>query len=58
MASRPEMKVDDEVGFIKFYKALPDEGEDTIRVFNRGDYYTAHGADATFIARTVSALKL
>ncbi|KAG9243857.1 DNA mismatch repair protein msh-2 [Calycina marina] len=53
MSSRPELKVDDEGGFIKFFKALPVEEEDTIRVFERSDFYTAHGNDASFIARTV-----
>ncbi|OBT67414.1 hypothetical protein VE03_03112 [Pseudogymnoascus sp. 23342-1-I1] len=53
MSNRPELKVDDEQGFIKFFKALPTEDSETIRIFNRGDYYTAHGEDASFIARTV-----
>jgi DNA mismatch repair protein MSH2 len=54
MASRPELKVDDEVGFIKFFRGLPTkEDEETIRVFDRGDYYTSHGEDAVFIAKTV-----
>jgi hypothetical protein len=70
MSSRPELKVnhssppfrailtllqvDDEGGFIRFFKALPVEDGDTVRVFDRGDWYTAHGDDAAFIARTVS----
>ncbi|KAF2759951.1 DNA mismatch repair protein [Pseudovirgaria hyperparasitica] len=53
MASRPELKVDDEVGFIKFFRSLSDDGNGTVRIFNRGDFYTAHGEDAIFIARTV-----
>ncbi|KAK5661768.1 hypothetical protein OQA88_9869 [Cercophora sp. LCS_1] len=53
MSSRPELKVDDEHGFIRFFKSLPDLGEDTIRIFDRGDWYTAHGENANFIARTV-----
>jgi hypothetical protein len=46
-------QVDDEGGFIKFFKSLPDNGDDTVRIFDRGDFYTAHGDNASFIARTV-----
>ncbi|KAL8841324.1 MAG: hypothetical protein Q9170_000954 [Blastenia crenularia] len=53
MSSRPELKVDDEVGFIKFFRGLPTKDQETIRIFDRGDWYTAHGEDAAFIARTV-----
>ncbi|KAL8307360.1 hypothetical protein RB597_001045 [Gaeumannomyces tritici] len=53
MSSRPELKVDDEHGFIRYFKSLPSTHEDTIRIFDRGDWYTAHGKDATFIAQTV-----
>ncbi|PTB77237.1 hypothetical protein M440DRAFT_1400143 [Trichoderma longibrachiatum ATCC 18648] len=53
MASRPELKVDDEGGFIRFFKSLPDIGDDAVRIFDRGDWYTAHGSDAIFIAKTV-----
>ncbi|KAA8646090.1 hypothetical protein EYZ11_003734 [Aspergillus tanneri] len=54
MSSRPDLRVDDEVGFIRFYRSLSKESNDeTIRVFDRGDWYSAHGAEAEFIARTV-----
>lgn len=46
-------QVDDEVGFIRFFRALPVKEDDTIRIFDRGDWYTSHGDDAAFIARTV-----
>ena len=49
-------QVDDEQGFIKFFKALPVRDDDTVRIFDRGDFYTAHGDDAAFIARTVDLL--
>lgn len=61
MGSRPELKLDDEVGFIRAFRSLPDKDDETIRLFDRGDYYTSHGDDATFIARsqykTTSVLK-
>ncbi|GLI72811.1 MSH2 protein [Penicillium ochrochloron] len=54
MSSRPDLKVDDEVGFIRFYRSLPEaDNNETIRIFDRGDWYSSHGADAEFIARTV-----
>ncbi|KIW27987.1 DNA mismatch repair protein msh-2 [Cladophialophora immunda] len=55
MASRPELKVDDETGFIRSFRSLPprSDGNNTIRVFDRVDWYSAHGEDAEFIARTV-----
>ncbi|KAE9972889.1 MutS-like protein [Venturia inaequalis] len=52
-SSRPELKIDDEGGFIKFFRNLESKGEECIRIFDRNDYYTAHGEDAVFIARTV-----
>jgi hypothetical protein len=69
MSSRPELKVssphlycvvlitlqvEDEQSFIRFFRALPVKDDETVRIFNRGDYYTAHGDDANFIARAVS----
>ncbi|KAI6779937.1 DNA mismatch repair protein msh-like protein [Emericellopsis cladophorae] len=52
MTSRPELKLEDEGGFIRFYKSLPAVDDDVIRIFDRGDWYTSHGDDATFIANT------
>jgi len=46
-------QLDDEGGFIRFFKSLPAVSEDTIRIFDRGDWYTAHGDDANYIAKTV-----
>ncbi|KAI9809625.1 MAG: MutS-like protein [Sarcosagium campestre] len=56
MASRPELKllkIDDEGGFIRFFRSLPVHDGSTVRIFDRGDWYTAHGDDAVFVARTV-----
>lgn len=53
------LQVDDENGFIRFFRSLPskdavnESNPTTIRLFDRGDWYTAHGTDAEFIARTV-----
>ena len=49
------MQLDDEGGFIRNFRSLPTKTDapNTIRVFDRGDWYTAHGEDAEFIARTV-----
>nr|POE93482.1 dna mismatch repair protein msh-2 [Quercus suber] len=62
MSSRPELKVDDEAGFIKTYHQLEHDKKDgTIRIFDRGDWLSAHGEDAELIARvqykTTSVLK-
>ena len=62
MASRPELKVDDEVGFIKAFQQLEDQkSADTVRIYDRGDWLSAHGDDALLIARvqykTTSVLK-
>ncbi|EGP86933.1 uncharacterized protein MYCGRDRAFT_72798 [Zymoseptoria tritici IPO323] len=62
MGSRPELKVDDETGFVKaFHQLEADKPTDTIRIFDRGDFLSAHGDDADFIARvqykTTSVLK-
>ncbi|VVT44048.1 uncharacterized protein SAPINGB_P000276 [Magnusiomyces paraingens] len=72
MASRPEFKLDkgDENGFLVFYRGLvnkdkkeSEEGSDSkvIRIFERGDDYSAHYKDAIYIAenvyRTISVVK-
>jgi DNA mismatch repair protein MSH2/vacuolar protein sorting-associated protein IST1 len=54
MASRPELKEEDDAGFCKFFRNLPQKNGETVRIFDRGDYYSAHGEDAQFIAATVS----
>ncbi|KAF8436443.1 muts domain V-domain-containing protein [Terfezia claveryi] len=51
MTSRPELKVDDESGFIASFNKLPET--DAIRIFERSDFYTVHGQDALFVAQTV-----
>ena len=45
--------MDDAPDFIRFFRALPANDADLLRIFERGDYYTAHGDDATSIARMV-----
>ena len=53
MASRPDLKVDDEVGFVKWFRGLPAIDDDTIRVFDRDGFFSCHGPDAIFVAQTV-----
>ncbi|XP_010265279.1 PREDICTED: DNA mismatch repair protein MSH2 [Nelumbo nucifera] len=49
----PELKLDAKQaqGFISFFKTLPQDPR-AIRFFDRRDYYTVHGENATFIAKT------
>jgi len=42
-----------EQGFLAFYRSLPEKPETTFRVFDRSDYYTVHGPDASFAAKEV-----
>lgn len=50
-----DMDIDNatELGFCAWFSKLPAKRDDTVRLFERGDYYTAHGADAHFIAQEV-----
>ncbi|CAL1390860.1 unnamed protein product [Linum trigynum] len=49
----PELKLDSKQaqGFLSFFKTLPEDPR-AVRLFDRRDYYTAHGENATFIAKT------
>ncbi|ESW27139.1 hypothetical protein PHAVU_003G177100 [Phaseolus vulgaris] len=49
----PDLKLDPKQaqGFLSFFKTLPDDPR-AVRLFDRRDYYTAHGDNATFIAKT------
>lgn len=49
----PELKLDAKQaqGFLSFFKTLPNDSR-AVRLFDRRDYYTAHGENATFIAKT------
>lgn len=49
----PELKLDAKQaqGFLSFFKTLPQDPR-AVRFFDRRDYFTAHGENATFIAKT------
>lgn len=49
----PELKLDAKQaqGFLSFFKTLPNDTR-AVRFFDRRDYYTSHGENATFIAKT------
>ncbi|GAV69895.1 MutS_V domain-containing protein/MutS_I domain-containing protein/MutS_II domain-containing protein/MutS_IV domain-containing protein/MutS_III domain-containing protein [Cephalotus follicularis] len=49
----PELKLDAKQaqGFLSFFKTLPNDPR-AVRFFDRRDYYTAHGENASFIAKT------
>ncbi|CEL07906.1 Putative DNA mismatch repair protein msh-2 [Aspergillus calidoustus] len=52
MSFRSDAKGDDDAALIRFYRTL-EHDNDTIRIFDHGEYYAAYGAEAEFIARTV-----
>ncbi|GFN93737.1 DNA mismatch repair protein [Plakobranchus ocellatus] len=55
LQAKHELQLDtvQEQGFISFLKSLPEKPGSTLRVFDRGDYYTVHGEDAVFVAKEV-----
>ncbi|PWN32325.1 putative DNA mismatch repair protein MSH2 [Meira miltonrushii] len=51
----------DETRFITWFRKMEPKSDDTVRLFDRGEFYTAHGDDATKVAKiaykTLSVLK-
>lgn len=62
-SEKPDLGLDNvaESSFCQFFKAMPKPSPGTLRLFDRSDFYSAHGDDAILIAnlvfKTHSALK-
>ncbi|BES93501.1 mutS homolog 2 [Nesidiocoris tenuis] len=63
MASKLQLHLDENQQnvFVSYFNSLPKKSALTLRFFNRGDFYTVHGADAEtaarYIFRTTSFIK-
>ncbi|CAG0901805.1 unnamed protein product, partial [Cyprideis torosa] len=47
------MDVGQEAAFVAFWRELPEKPSTTVRLFDRGDFFTTHGEDAIFSAKEV-----
>ncbi|KAL1409833.1 MSH2 protein [Vanrija albida] len=54
-AAKPqfEMDKDQEDRFVRFVERMPPRSDGLVRLFDRGDYFSAHGPDALLIAEQV-----
>uniref|UniRef100_A0A1B6C2N8 DNA mismatch repair protein MSH2 n=1 Tax=Clastoptera arizonana TaxID=38151 RepID=A0A1B6C2N8_9HEMI len=52
-ATQMNMDITQQRMFVAYHKSLPEKPATTIRFFNRTDYYTVHGPDASLAAKEV-----
>ncbi|KAE8268372.1 hypothetical protein A4X09_0g3957 [Tilletia walkeri] len=48
-----DLDVGAQSGFCAFFKSMPEARDGTVRLFDRGDFYSAHGKDAVLVANSV-----
>ncbi|XP_065342598.1 DNA mismatch repair protein Msh2 [Cloeon dipterum] len=47
------MDASQQAAFMRFFNTMPEKSACTVRIFNRNEYYTLHGADASLAAKEI-----